>query len=54
MLLRLKHNHDKKKLDEALKKLKPSKAFKASHFKGKVKWDEDPLAYQKRIRSEWD
>jgi hypothetical protein len=39
------------------KKLQSSKLTKVIHAKkhlGKVKWNEDPLAYQKKKRSEWD
>ena len=43
----------KKKLNKALKKLEPKKVFKSSRHLGKVKWDEDALEYQKRIRGEW-
>ncbi len=41
-------------LNNALDKIKPVKQFDAKKHLGKVKWDEDPLDYQKRIRDEWN
>ncbi len=29
------------------------KIFNPDKFAGKVKWDEEPLEYQKRVRNEW-
>jgi len=43
-----------KTLTDALNKVKPVKCFDAKRHLGKVKWDEDPLEFQKRIRNEWD
>ena len=54
MIIKVNKHHDKQKLDEALRKLKPAKLFKASRHFGKVKWNEDALDYQKRIRGEWN
>lgn len=54
MIIKANKYRDKKKLDEALRKIKPAKSFKASNHLGKVKWNEDALEYQKRIRGEWD
>ena len=54
MIIKANKYKDKKKFDEALKKLKPAKLFKASRHLGKVKWNEDALEYQKRIRGEWN
>lgn len=45
---------DKKRLDEILKKLKQTKKLDAKRYLGKVKWGEDALGYQKKIRDEWD
>ncbi|MFW6272555.1 MAG: hypothetical protein ACOC2U_02095 [bacterium] len=39
-----------KKLSEALRNMKPSKTFQAKNHLGKVKWDEDAVDFQKRIR----
>lgn len=54
MIIRVNKHKDKNKLNEALKKLKPTKVFKAYRHLGKINWNEDALEYQKRIRSEWD
>ena len=43
-----------KTLADALNKVKPVKKFDAQKHVGKVKWGEDALEYQKRIRNEWD
>jgi len=47
------------KLHKALNELrarsvKRMKGFDAKRFLGKVRFLEDPLTYQRRIRSEWD
>ena len=54
MIIKANKYKDKKRFDEALQKIKPSKVFKASRYLGKVKWKEDALEYQKRIRDEWN
>jgi|LSQX01.1.fsa_nt_gb hypothetical protein len=41
-------------IEKLLQHLKPHKLFPAKRFVGKLKWGEDALAYQKRIRDEWD
>jgi len=41
-------------LNSALNKVKPAKQFNAKKHLGKIKWNEDPLEYQKKIRNEWD
>jgi hypothetical protein len=43
-----------KTLSAALKEIKPVRYFDANRHKGKVKWNEDPLEYQNRLRNEWD
>jgi hypothetical protein len=53
MVVTIEKEYDKKKINELMKQFKPSKVFDAKKFAGKIKWDEDPLAYQKRIRNEW-
>jgi hypothetical protein len=45
---------EKKNLDAALQKLEHSKKLDTKLYIGKVKWDEDALAYQKRLRNKWD
>ena len=42
-----------KTLTEALSKVKPAKRFDAKKHLGKVKWDENPLEFQKKLRNEW-
>ncbi|MEX0780291.1 MAG: hypothetical protein WD491_04190 [Balneolales bacterium] len=54
MTIKISKESGKKKLNEALKKMKPSKVLDANRHSGKVKWDEDALAYQKKIRDEWN
>jgi hypothetical protein len=54
MVLVLKKGVEQKKINDALRKLKQPKKFKSSIHLGKVKWGEDALSYQKRLRSEWD
>jgi hypothetical protein len=54
MVLTVKKGMNKKKLDEVLRNLKQTKQLDAKRHLGKVKWDEDALAYQKRIRDEWN
>lgn len=54
MVTTIKKIRSAKKLSEALKEIKPIKYFDANKHLGKVKWDEEPLGYQKRLRNEWD
>jgi len=54
MLTKVKKIRSPKLLSEALSNIKPGKLFDAKKFLNKVKWDEDPVEYQKRLRSEWD
>ncbi len=42
-----------KKLLENVKPLKTDKIFNASEFCGKVKFAEDAMSIQKRLRNEW-
>jgi hypothetical protein len=59
MIIELPKNATKKQVAEALVKLRQSmkkkkgKGYVARHF-GKLKSEEDGLAFQKRVRSEWD
>lgn len=41
-------------IKDKMAKLKPKKVFDADKYLGKVKWDQDPLAYQKNVRNEWN
>lgn len=48
-----KKSQNKKKIDAALNSSKPSKVLNAKKYAGKVKWGEDPLRWQKKVRDEW-
>jgi len=41
-------------IDKILNDIKPRKLFKSKQFLGKIKWGEDALKYQEKIRNEWD
>ena len=41
-------------IDNILLSMKPQKVLRSKMFLGKIKWGEDGLEYQKRIRDEWD
>ncbi|HKK10698.1 MAG TPA: hypothetical protein VJ939_07655 [Bacteroidales bacterium] len=43
----------KEKFNALLKKLKRKKKFKSELHRGKVKWKEDALEYQRNSRNEW-
>jgi len=50
MTIKVKKIRSAKSLAVALNKVKSVKRFNAKKHPGKVKWNEDPLEYQKRIR----
>jgi hypothetical protein len=54
MVVVIEKNSDKQKINELLAKFEPSKVFDAKKFAGKIKWEEDPVTYQKRMRDEWN
>jgi hypothetical protein len=54
MVLRINKIKSTQDLDDVLRKVKPVKKLDAKRYLGKVKWNEDPLEYQKRLRNEWD
>ena len=54
MVITIKKDTDNKEIDKLLSSLKPRKQFSSAKFLGKIKWGEDALEYQKRIRNEWD
>ena len=54
MVLTIKKGMEKKNLNDALRKIKPVKKLNAKLHLGKVKWNEDGTAFQKRLRDEWD
>ena len=53
MVITIKKDTNNQEIDELLLNLKPRKQFYSKQFLGKVKWGEDALEYQKRIRNEW-
>ena len=54
MVITIEKSMKSKDIEKLLQNLKPRKLFHAQRFLGKVKWNEDALAYQKRIRNDWD
>jgi len=55
MVIKIDRNSDFQEIDKILLSLKPTrKVFPSEQFLGKVKWGEDALEYQKRIRDEWN
>jgi hypothetical protein len=54
MVIRIKKKCKRGKLDKALQKLNIGKKLDAKKFCGIIKWNDDGLAYQKRLRDEWD
>ena len=54
MVITIDKNTSDKDIDKILISLKPQKIFRSKEFLGKIKWGEDGLEYQKRIRNEWD
>ncbi len=43
----------KEEVSRALKKLRRRKLLNAKKFCGAIKWNEDGLKFQKRLRNEW-
>jgi hypothetical protein len=54
MLITIKKENGKQEVDKLLANLKPRKVFQSKKFLGRLKWGEDALLYQKRLRDEWD
>jgi len=54
MVITIKKKHDNQELNKMLLSWEPQKSFCSKMFLGKVKWGEDALEYQKRVRDEWD
>jgi len=54
MVITVKKSTKKQEIEKLLFQLQPRKLFRAKQFAGKLKWGEDALEYQKRIRNEWD
>ena len=54
MVIELKKTMSRAEIQQALAQLpKGRKKLDAKRFAGTVKWPEDPIAYQKRMRDEW-
>ncbi len=57
MVTIIKKSANKKEIEKKLKSVnppKPKKLFNAKKFSGKIKFGEDALAIQKRLRDEWN
>jgi hypothetical protein len=54
MVITVNKETSSQEIDKMLLSLKPRKLFRSKMFLGKIKWGEDGLKYQKRIRDEWD
>ena len=54
MTLRVTKKMTKEELNETLGQLKVRKVLHAKKFCGAVKWNEDGLKYQQRLRNEWN
>jgi len=53
MVITIKKDTKHQDIDKIILSLKPRKQFSSKQFLGKIKWGEDALEYQKRIRDEW-
>ncbi|MDX2130005.1 MAG: hypothetical protein SFU91_13310 [Chloroherpetonaceae bacterium] len=54
MIIRITEKTKEKNLALLLKELPQGKKFDASKFCGKIKWEENPVEYQRKIRDEWE
>jgi hypothetical protein len=54
MVIEIKKGMSKADMDQALSQLRRGKRLDARKFLGSVKWSEDALAYQRRLRDEWN
>ncbi|MCL2072641.1 MAG: hypothetical protein FWH18_01870 [Marinilabiliaceae bacterium] len=52
MVITVNSDTNRQEIDKMLLSLKPRKQFRSDMFLGKIKWGEDGLEYQKRIRNE--
>ena len=53
MVIDIKKSATKNEMKTVLAKLSSPKKLDAKRFVGTIKWGEDPIAYQKRLRDEW-
>jgi hypothetical protein len=54
MHFRINKNTSPEEIEKIFLSFKPQKPFNSEMFLGKVKWGEDGLEYQKRMRNEWE
>lgn len=54
MVVVIKKGSSKKNMEEVLKKLRKRRGFPAHKLCGTVKFSEDALIIQKRLRDEWE
>ena len=53
MVITIKKDTNNQEIEKLLLSFKPRKRFSSKQFLGKIKWGEDALEYQKRLRDEW-
>ncbi len=53
MVIEIKKTMSKAEVQRALTTAQSKKTLDAKRFVGTVKWSEDPVAYQKKLRDEW-
>jgi hypothetical protein len=54
MVITVRKDTSNQEIGKMLSGLKPRKQFQSKLFLGKIKWGEDALKYQKRVRDEWN
>jgi hypothetical protein len=54
MVVKIKKDTNVQEIDRILSSLEPRKRFRSEMFLGKIKWGEDAVEYQKKIRDEWN
>jgi hypothetical protein len=54
MIITIEKKYNKKEIDKLIEECQPVKVFDAKKIEGTIKWDEDPVKYQRQIRNEWD
>lgn len=53
MVIEIKKTMSKADMQRILAQIQAGKKLNARRFVGTVKWEQDPLAYQKQLRNEW-
>ncbi|GHT10060.1 hypothetical protein AGMMS4956_00780 [Bacteroidia bacterium] len=54
MLITIEKSTGVQEIDNLIRCQPSKKLFHSQQFVGKVKWGEDAMQYQKRVRNEWD